>query len=221
MWNLIKTHPVTSIIGGVILLGAIVGVIYALATHKKRVLAADRGLMVRDGHELRWKLADIPLAVWFDPALPQPLRDAWEAAAGIFERAVGQALFMRAVEAPAALKLDKLPPGNVAVVSSDPKGSMVSDHGRTAHRYDKRTGYIISALVTLPWVTNGGLQRHVAVHEQGHVLGLEHDDTTESIMFPTLALRRTPGTLSDRDTARLRALYRRPTHQELEALKRG
>lgn len=220
MWVWMKSHPWTFIIAGVIALLAVGGVVYALATHKRRMRERDRGLMIRDGFELRWTLADIPLAVWFHPELPGVLRDAWEAAAVVFERAVGRAVFMRAVEAPDGLELARLPPGNVGVIAGEPKGAMQTDHGRTEHRYDKRDGYIISALVTLPWSANGALQRHIAIHEAGHVLGLDHDDRTDSIMFPTLSARQEPGKLSELDAERLRKLYRRPTQQELAAVKR-
>lgn len=218
MWEFMKSAPWTFAVAGVVLLGAIVGVIYGIVTSKARAAAADKGFMVRDGHELRWLVQDVPLAVWFHPDLPMPLRDAWEVAASIIERAVGGALFMRGVQAPDDLDLQKLPTGNVGVVGGDPKGTMQADSGSCEHRYDKRDGRILAALVTLPWVANG-LQKHVCLHEQGHVLGLDHDDRTDSVMYPVLSERQTPGALSEVDVERLRTVYRRPTQEALRAVK--
>lgn len=47
-----------------------------------------------------------------------------------------------------------------------------SDHGDTQEEYDKRTGEMISALVTLPGASKR--PQDVALHELGHVLTLDH-----------------------------------------------
>ena len=48
-------------------------------------------------------------------------------------------------------------------------------------------------------------QYQIMLHELGHVLGLDHDESLESIMWHAVQDR--PGTLTDRDIERLNEAY--------------
>ncbi len=196
----IKSNPWTMAIVAVVGLGAVVGVIYALATHKARVAAQDKGFMA----DRRWPLVDLPVAVWFAPGLPETLQQAWEVAAATWEKAVGRELFMRGIPAPAELDLDKLPQGNVVLRTSEATGAMQADHGSTELVEDPhRVLTFKCARVTLPWPLAAQLQKPMCLHEQGHLFDLAHDERRDSIMYPTLQAL---GTVSEADADRVRAV---------------
>lgn len=78
-----------------------------------------------------------------------------------------------------------------------------SDHGSTLEEYDKRTGRMISAIVTLP-----GRSRRLAdvvKHEFGHVLGLDHSDDG-TLMGPHLPPPGYPTPLAGYQLAAVRAI---------------
>jgi hypothetical protein len=109
-------------------------------------------------------------------------------------------LFTQPVDAPAELDLDRLPRGHIGFdVGDDP------EHGTCEHRYDKATGELLSAKVTLPVIEGNDKRVKVVYHEAGHALGLDHDEQRQSIMYPTLQDRPQELTTSDRDL--LRRLY--------------
>jgi hypothetical protein len=176
--------------------------LYAVLTHKRRMRERDVGFM----KGRRWPLTDLPLAVWFHPELPETWRMAWEAAASVMERAVGRDLFMRGVAAPSSLDLDRLPQGNLVVRLGDPVGEMQQDHGSTELVVQPEDDLVLKcARVTCPSSCKDPVeQKHVCLHEQGHVFDLAHDDVTSSIMYPKMSSRLEPGELSAADAARIR-----------------
>jgi hypothetical protein len=202
MWNLIKGAPVTAAIvfGGIAIIAGIL--IYAFATHKRRMAERDVGFMA----DRRWRLADLPLAVWYHPELPDVWRQAWETAAAVFEKAVGRDLFMRGVSAPGNLDLERMPQGNIVVRLGDPVGEMQQDHGSTELVVVPEEPKVFKcARVTCPSSCRNPVeQKHVCIHEQGHVFDLAHDDDPSSIMYHQLSTRREPGRLSDQDAERVR-----------------
>lgn len=203
----IADYPFSSILIGSGAVAVVCLIIWALSAPVRRMSWRQHGFLTCGGLELCWEPRRLPLVVWFHPDLPGTLRVAWEAAAATFEAALGMPLFQRAVEAPAGLALERMPTGQIGVVPDAPRESMRSYHGRTQHRWDPQTGSLEAAIVVLPWSANGSPQYYVALHEAGHVLGLDHVDDTSSIMYPDLGARRDPGCLSDLDVQRLRGLY--------------
>lgn len=200
MIDLLKAHPWTAALGALILTVAVVGIVWGLATKGRW---ADRGLMVRDGHKLRWNLEALPLAVWYSADLPAPWVDAWLRAAAEIGKAVGKrVLFLLPLQSPPELDMDK-----VVGISLRPDTEQVVDkrHASTVLRWDKLTGQIYTAAITFPELDDADQIYAVTLHEACHALGLDHDEIRDSIMFPSLQDR--PQALTDHDEALLRKVY--------------
>lgn len=174
-------------------------------TWVRSILSNDRGFLVRDGHELHWP--HLPVTVVVMP-------DAWDAAYGVVRRACDA--FNAAIGRDAFVGPDEAIPSMVdAFASLRPMlrnvvlvglADIDDSHGHTDHRFDSRSGAIWSALVTLP--RNMGERAYpVTLHEFGHVLGLDHDDSQRSIMYPQTSARGQVVTQSD--NGRLKAVYGR------------
>lgn len=165
----------------------------------------DRGFMVRDGHELHW--AHPPITVVMTP-------EAWTAAYEHVTGAVralnegcGKRVFMLPMTATSEMissfaRLQNMTWDTAMVDMCDPADTM---HGHTEHSYDRKTGEIRSALITLPRGMDSAMAASVALHEMGHALGLDHDQTPRSIMFPVTTGR--GQVLLASDQQRLRRVY--------------
>jgi hypothetical protein len=210
MWTFMKAAPWTFVIGGLILVGAVVGVILGI---KYKGFWKDRGLMVRDGKQLKWSLEDLPIGVWFDPAFPEFWITAYRWAREHINSKIGREIFTRGIVWDGMLGATFDPAkqitGHVMMLLGEEVGFMHPDHGVTQHRYDPATGRIGSAVVTLPpaSVTVVEHARGIALHAILPVLGLDHDETQGSIMHPRLLAR--PQVITGEDEKLLRKLYGR------------
>lgn len=195
MIEFIKAYPWTFAVGGLILLVAIVGVVVGVVTRGRWV---DRGFMERDGHKLKWLVSDLPLVVIQHPALSLFWAKAYIAAVRRISEATGRHFFMLSL-----FQIDKSydwgrspPAGHVTLRLSD------DEDGHTKHKYERDTGRILSAEVSVP--EDAKYMVSLMLHELCHALGLDHDESTSSIMYPTLESGRAPGELSEADIKRLR-----------------
>jgi hypothetical protein len=95
--------------------------------------------------------------------------------------------------------------GNIVAHSDYPPGcAMVTmDYPKPLHFDDSETWVDVAAA--------GGLDiETTALHELGHLLGLNHSDVPGAVMWPTVSYNFTLRTLQPYDLAGIRALY--PTH---------
>jgi hypothetical protein len=189
----------------------------------------DSGFLVRDGVELKWSRGHLPIAVLLDESAADYLPE-FEAAAAAFHAAVfdrsyfsiGPFMHPSTAVLPAlsnAFHDEKARASLRSTVLVVGDGPLDMRHlGSTDLRYDERNGQILNAIVLLPPraqaiealglgdpVHGQQLAYQAALHELGHVLGLDHDDEASSIMWHQV---RTDSTiLLSGDVARLRAAY--------------
>ena len=202
MWEFMKAEPIMFIVGGVILLLAIVGVIVGVVLKGRW---EDRGLMERDGKKLRW--GSVPVFVVFHPELSLQWQATFVGAAQRYKKSVGFDLFT-AIQAPPGYNFDQPPPlgaGLIVICPKDSTGDMQSDSASFEPRYNKETGIIFGGTLTVPSPLQ--IRMPVMLHELGHGLGLAHDEQTSSIMYPNLSERVDPGTLSESDIDLLKKIY--------------
>lgn len=198
VWRKNWAGKATLIAGALIFVGAIVGVSYAIA-----VRLGDLKFMKVDGVELRWDRSDVPVGCVYLPELPERYRSAYATARRTLADAAGGALLGPCVAWELEAPPKRAPDGSVLLRLRDEEGTA---HGaETRHRFDKRTGRILSAEVAFDRGLPEELVDRVALHEAGHVLGLDHDRESSSVMFPTAAGR--PKALSGRDADALRDAY--------------
>lgn len=197
VWSKNVAGKLTLILGGLVLLGALVGTTYAVVTRP-----GDLTFMQREGHELRWERSDLPVDCFYLPAVT----DAYLAAYGRERASLREAAGGELLGPCVPWRLDPpehAPDGSLLLRLRPEEGTA---HGaETRHRFDKRSGRILSADVALDRGLPADLLDRVVLHELGHVLGLDHDRESSSVMFEVASGR--PKALSGRDVDALVDAY--------------
>jgi hypothetical protein len=198
VWKKNWKGKATLIFGALVFVGAVVVVTYAIA-----VRPGDVKFMTRGEVELRWARDDVPVDCFYLRSVPARYVAAYGAARRTLADAAGGALLGPCVAWQLEAPPNRAPSGSVLLRLRDSEGTA---HGaETRHRFDKRDGRILSAEVAFDRGLPEDLVDRVALHEAGHVLGLDHDRESSSVMFPTASGR--PKALSSRDARALRSAY--------------
>lgn len=197
-WNFVKAYPWTFGVGGAILLTALVGVIYAAI-----VRPGDLGFMVRDGHELKWNRGDIPVPCFYAKDFPEEYLVAFERGRKRACDLLGFQIVSSCVPWSLNEALEEVPAGIVYLGFKNTFESV--SVAQTRHLYDKRSGRILSAEVIFADEIDLTYLYVVALHELGHVIGLDHDRERYSVMYPVVVDRSTYFTSKDVD--RLKEVY--------------
>jgi hypothetical protein len=219
MWEFFKSVPWTSAIVAVILLAAVTGLIIALVLHLKKKKVKGELMRTPDGgFPLKWPANRLPIGVIFQDALGEGWGSLVDGTCRYLAEVLGVRIFLEGREMGEGYDLIRWPPvGHIFIrmVGKDQlesvQNTIFNGGSVTQHKYDKETGNIRSAVVTLPIMTSESLWIYKAMilHEFGHVLGLKHDGHDQSsIMYPNLKAQYGPGTLSDKDIQVLKTLYK-------------
>lgn len=169
----------------------------------------DNGFMHRDGKPLLWPVGE-RIEVYIAPDIETHWKGLVAAACGFYNDAIGYPIFLHPEEAIPEMSRTFNGPNRAHIKSITLViiGERDPFHGDTDLRYDTRTGKVLNALVTLPRSGHSYEDAlRVAVHEFGHVLGLDHDRSADSIMYPRT--HGAPQRLLGTDVARLRRAYAR------------
>ena len=187
-----------------ILVGAIAGVIIAIVTKGRW---KDRGFMLtKDGkHELKWEasrsLVAFPLGVWISDDLDVAWFNCFKKLRLYVNDVIGKEIFSFAVSIPPEINKGTHLNGHILIFPGDS-----DDSATTELKWNKKSGEITSAVVTVPQSLHEEKAWPVLLHEVGgHCLGLAHDEQIESIMHPRIQDRKQFYTASDKK--RLRNAY--------------
>ena len=201
LWAFVKSAPWTFGIGALVFALALGGVLYGVIARP-----GDLTFLVRDGHELRWDRGDLPVTCFHAKDLPAEYLSAYDGARAEIRERVGAELLSKCLPWALQTPPDGPASGLLYLRTRPPRDGLEGAHGaQTEHRYDKRSGRILGAVLAADLDLPAELLPRVYLHEAGHVLGLDHDRESSSVMFPTAAGR--PKALSKRDVGALRSAY--------------
>jgi len=175
----------------------------------------EEGLIERDGLPLIWKADSVEVKI----SSQLPFRYLGTCSEGIrrINAVIGREFLV--------INTDQLCNNNLPYIAfSDPAmygyiyirmkiadidGSGDLNTATTEHQYNKQTGQILSAVISLPDCpkrSNGyGREDKIMLHELCHAIGLDHDANKNSIMYPKVLM--TTQFITDRDQARLKQIY--------------
>jgi hypothetical protein len=196
--NLSLSNKITCWVALILFITALGFATYAIITRP-----GDVGLMVRDGHELKWHKSDFPLECMYDAEELSPeYLTAIESVMAEFNTQVGFSLFGHCLSWVVPGGMPEHAESTVIIDLCEDRKA----HGATTkHRYDKKTGQILSASVCIDPGLSGLTLYKAVLHEMGHVIGLDHDREKTSIMYPSIGAR--PKELSKKDVSLLRGVY--------------
>lgn len=147
-----------------------------------------------------------PIVVYVDPNLDENTYLALIAAIQEMNTIVGRTVFLQPRLPSKQSDFDGFN-GAGAILVMPVKGEQT--RGLTRHFIDGVKYTITNALVFLPTTGNYREDLQFALHELGHVLGLEHDELEESLMYKNLHPNEYPQDLTAHDRKLLRDTYGR------------
>jgi len=187
-------------IGGVVVVAAIAGVIVGIALKGRW---RDNGFMrTAEGQLIHWRPSE-SLTIWYRSDLSAEYVRALGAATRLLNGIVGRDLFSEIVPAPKTFRFDMNPPAGAGMIAICDDNGDDPTHGSTELADD--AGVIQWAKMTLPENARSDQIPGIVLHELCHALGLDHDESVQSIMYYRLQDR--PQELSQADRDLLRGYY--------------
>jgi hypothetical protein len=206
MWNKNVAGKLSIIAGALIIVLAVAGIIYGVATQE-----GDLTFMKKEGHELHWTKINTPVQCTYDPTKLKTITP-YSNAIGHINMAIGFTLYSPCIpwQLPQAMPEhmtgqitlhEGIPAINRTVTTIDDK----DPGGVTDIKWDKRDGTILSASVRINVAIESKYIDRAWQHELLHAVGLDHDRMQSSIMYTALNAR--AGKLSKRDIKSLKEAY--------------
>jgi hypothetical protein len=213
VWQKNWKGKATLIAGAFILIGAVVGVTYAIVTRE-----GDEGLMRTEAGELHWDKKDLPIQCIYDNSLAVDELMAYNKARQELNTRVGVNLLSPCMQwlhpnqpfpttplrGHLLLHMGQAPGKQQDGVTMEtpwdghPGGTTLLVRKKEA----PDTIYGVMVWIDLDQAKNDA----VWLHELGHVLGLGHDRLRDSVMWPKIQER--PGSLSKKDVKCLQRVYK-------------
>ena len=210
-WSFVKRYKGTVIVGAIIFAVALAGTIYGIATR-----AGDDGLMKQGSVTLHWDKMDFPLYCFKHSSVTEPYEQLYNEVISHINTSVTRPLLTQCtpwvIDKPFPIKPTQ---GTIIFrvgLEDDASEDGVSysepddiTHGRTSLYFMKDTGSMIGAIVRINSDEAIENRFKILLHEMLHALGLGHDRTKDSVMYPGLQDR--PQKLTEKDIDVLKDTY--------------
>lgn len=149
---------------------------------------------------VRWDRADIPFVIFVDKSAQSWVPEIY-VAINYWNSMLAAPLFSFG----GIVEIDSDYRGGNGVITVRNVANTELKHPHTSLYFEQETGKIHAAPMFLPDDCPSVYKFRVAVHELGHVMGLDHDQSPKSIMYPYITFG--PFEVTDSDVTLLKEWY--------------
>jgi len=209
-WKASSANKAMFIAGGIILLGTLGALVYALVGRLRgSPSTGDEAFMTTpNGEPIHWDKELFPIMVAFDPIFPESYQVVYRSVANQINEIIGKQaidIFGMAWMHPKKIESsDDVPIGHMYLTLSDPEMDHVG--GSNSFSFNPITGAMKACFIKVSPGLDSGMLNTTMRHEVGgHGFGLAHDRLEGSVMYATVDKRSKDFT--DKDKQRLKEKY--------------